>query len=226
MTSRTRVVAAVVAVVMVVAAGASLTGLFRSGDGKPSASPSPSSATPSACALLDAKEREALAGAPVDTVTPIESAGDGAGSGGGAQCRWTSGGRLVQASTLTAPQWAETVPMAIDRLEKSGARISADDQRQIDRSRSLLKSAAGLTEEQACSLFSTLAEIGGAPKGSDTLVSYTQLTPKVLAVSAQTCRGGVFTSIVDAGPQLKQTDQLTKAAGVAVAAAHTRATAP
>lgn len=125
---------------------------------------------------------------------------------------------------MAAPKWAESVPAVIDRLESSGAKISAEDQKQIDEASGLLKSSKGLTDEQACSLFSTLAEIGGAPAGSDTLVSYTQLTDKVLAVSAQTCRGGVFTSIVDASPGLKQSDDITKAAGVAVAAAHTRAT--
>lgn len=197
-------------------------------DGSPATSGSSSAVADSpACDLLTAKEREALAGSPVDTITPIDDTTPGGKSpvSADAQCRWTAGQLLVQVSSLPAPEWVATLPTVLDRLEASGTKFSADDKREIAEIRTVLKSSKAVNDQQACGLFSSFAEIGGAPQDSDSLVSYIQVTPSVLAISAQICRDGIFVAVVDAGPQLTQSAERVQAAQAAVTAAHTRALA-
>ena len=210
---------------LVVAAAAALLAVAgcRGGEEtKTSPEATATAADASACQLLTAGEREALAGAPVDDVGPIEAS---SALPAGTQCRWTAGRLLVQVAAQPATDWAQTVPAIFDQLEAPGAGTSKDDLAEITRSRALLKDLDDITEAQSCELFSSLAQIGGFPDDSDTTVSYLPVTDSVLGVSAQTCRDGYFVSIISAGPDLKRSDAINEAAETAVAAAHARAVA-
>lgn len=207
---------------IVISAGV-LAGCGGSGD-----EPSPDSTTPTpsaaprslACALLTAEERRELTGSAVDEVIPSRPPGDTE------QCRWVGdrGDRaptFVQTITSPADVWAQAVPDVLDNYERTGD-ITDDDRREIEEAKRLAAMGSDLSPDQACALFTTMAEIGGAPQGSNFTVSYTPIVDQ-LAASAQICTSGTFTSVLISKPDLEQSSELDQAMTEAVQTAHDRA---
>lgn len=189
-----------------------------SSSAKPSATPS--SAAPlkesPACAFLTAAERSKLAGVPVDTVAAADA------REGSSQCRWQESAALIQLTTLPAKAWATSLPDVVAQLESSTDVSSAADKRDLARAKKLLAGADSFTDAEACKAFVTLAELGGAKKGTRTTVTAVPITKTESGISAQICSGGQLTSIIYSVPGLKQTTKTDKTVQAILATAHQR----
>ncbi|MET1037162.1 MAG: hypothetical protein ABW075_02755 [Aeromicrobium sp.] len=181
-----------------------------SDDASPEASPS-ASATPNpieesaACSFLTPEERQQLAGVAVDTIVAASAVREGSG-----QCRWQESAALIQVTTLPAKEWAKSLPDVVNQLESATDLTSAKDKADLDRAKKLLAGAASFTDAEACEAFVTLAELGGAKKGSTTTVTSVPITETESGISAQTCTDGALTSVIYSVPGLKQTDEVDK----------------
>lgn len=185
---------------------------------KPTATPSsadPAKDSP-ACTFLTSAEREKLAGVPVDTIAAADS------REGSSQCRWQESSALIQLTTLPAKDWATSLPEVVAQLESSSDLSSAADKRDLARAKKLLEGAESFTDDQACEAFVTLAELGGAKKGTRTTVTEVPITETESGISAQTCSGGELTSIIYSVPGLKQTDEVDKTVKSILDKAHER----
>jgi hypothetical protein len=196
-----------------------------SGGSSPEASPS-AAATPdpiedsAACTFLTPAERQQLAGVPVDTVVAASAVREGSG-----QCRWQESTALIQVTTLPAKEWAKSLPDVVKQLESSTDLSSAQDKKDLDRAKKLLAGAASFTDAQACDAFTTLAELGGAKKGSATTVTSVPITETEAGISAQTCTDGALTSVIYSVPGLQQTAEIDQTVTTVLDAAQDRVAA-
>ncbi|MRJ75700.1 hypothetical protein GEV29_04065 [Aeromicrobium sp. SMF47] len=170
-----------------------------------------------ACKLLTAADRKKLAGSAVDIVVSSD-----AREGGSSQCRWQTPDALIQVTTLPAKRWATSLPDVVAQLEKSSADGSAADRKDLARAKKLLAGADDFTDAEACKAFVTLAEIGGAKKGSTTTITPVPITESDLGLSAQTCTGGHLTSVIYSVPGLKQTPKVERTVTSVLASAQKR----
>lgn len=215
------------AVAFTVAAGLSLAACSGGSDPQP-ADPTPSaSATPQAtvdpkepaCSFLTAAERKKLVGSAIDQVVATRGTADSS------QCRWQSSSALIQVTTLPAQAWAKTLPQVVKQLESSGDVKSAADKKELARAKKLLSDASAFTGKQACDVFTTLAEIGGAEQGATTTITLVPISKAESGVSAQMCTSGEMTSLIYSVPGLKKTNAVDAAVTTALAAAQKRALA-
>jgi hypothetical protein len=184
-----------------------------SDDSSSTASPKPAASSAAAapvedsaaCTFLTAPERQLLAGSAVDTVAASSPFQDGSG-----QCRWQESQALIQLTTLPAKEWAKSLPKIVTQLESSADLTSDSDRADLARAKKLLTGAASFTDDQACTAFTTLAELGGEKKGSTTTVTTVPITDSESGISAQTCTGGELTSIIYSVPGLKESKQVDK----------------
>lgn len=183
-------------------------------DGADESGPSPD------CRLLNAKDRLALAGVVTDEEAPVGM------KTAGKQCRWIASKSrvIIETTTAESPEWAEKVPGVIDQMESSGL-LSDEDLREIAESRKILDGPEPVDPVEACELFTTLAEIGGAPSESDMIVNYLPFGTDRMAITAQTCTSGRFTSISLAKPKIAESAQIEDAMRKALETAHQRALA-
>lgn len=203
------------------------------GDGTPTAQPdstagpgTPSGGAtvadaPEICRLLSAKERKSLVGKEVDRVIPVS------GAGAGYTCRWVeanslSPSTLVQVTAMPSPIWAKTLPAALQQMEQNKDQLSAPDRKELARAQRLVANGKATNPKLACGLFTTLSEIGGAPKGAEYTVNLLPVGQN-LGVSAQTCTNGRFTSVVFTKPGLKRSEQLNDRAVAVLRQVHDRA---
>jgi hypothetical protein len=214
-------------VVITVVAGLSLAACGGGGDSK-SADPTPSaSATPKAtvdpnepaCSFLTATERKKLVGSVIDQVVATS------GTAGSSQCRWQASSALIQVTTLPAQEWAKTLPKVVAQLETSGDVKTSADKKELARAKKLLAGAATFSGKQACDAFTTLAEIGGAPRGASTTITLVPISEAESGISAQKCTSGEMTSLIYSVPDLKKTSKAESAVTKALAAAQKRAVA-
>jgi hypothetical protein len=214
-------------VAITVAAGLTVAACSRGSDPK-AADPTPSaSASPQAtvdpkepaCTFLTASERKELVGSSIDTIVATS------GSANSSQCRWQASSALIQVTTLPAQAWAKTLPQVVKQLESSGDVKTAADKKELARAKKLLSAASSFTGEQACDVFTTLAEIGGAPDGATTTIAVVPITDAESGVSAQMCTSGEMTSLIYSVPALKKTKAVDAAVTKALASAQKRALA-
>ncbi|MFV0524014.1 MAG: hypothetical protein ACK5RL_05895, partial [Acidimicrobiales bacterium] len=114
---------------------------------------------------------------------------------GGTQCLYgMSTGALVVVGSMTADTWLAQIPTAIEGLESSGL-LDATTQEQLDSTRRLLEENPDMGGDEACALFSDMAEAQGAGQGVDELVNYVPNATDPIGVSGQRCRDGVYSNI-------------------------------
>lgn len=169
------------------------------------------------CELVTAKERSGLLGSKVDTVTQADARDKGT------QCRWQSDKGLIQVTDLAATEWAKTLPDLVANMEKSAQIKEKSDREQLDAAKKLLKGADSFDGKQACAAFTTLAELGGDPKGTNATVSYVPIDAQTVGISAQQCTGGRLTSIIVTKPDLKQSKAFERRVLSVLKSAHRRA---
>jgi hypothetical protein len=172
-----------------------------SSDSSPSGTPSPSesSATESAgpgaaagapCDALDSQDLEALAGTDLGT-------GNAGKAGTLTACQWgdpNSAG--VQAVSVTAEEWGAQLPVLIQQVKASGAFDDATNAKQLEKASKLVESGKQLDADQACSLFSRLAELQGNKPHRSVTVTLLPTAQQPQAISAQTCTDGRFASVL------------------------------
>lgn len=165
-----------------------------------SPTPAPVDADQVACTLLTGSDRMELAGSAVDDVVAAS------GADGSSQCRWQAASALIQVTTLPAKEWAKSLPKVVEQLASSSDVDSATDKKDLAAAKKLLAGAASFDDQQACDAFTTLAELGGAEKGTTTTVTSIPITETESGISGQTCVDGDLTSVLYSVPGLKQTD--------------------
>ncbi|WP_137121405.1 hypothetical protein [Segeticoccus rhizosphaerae] len=186
--------------------------------GSPGAAPTVGDLPP-VCSLLTSADRKRLVGKSVDRVIPVSGVGEGY------TCRWVEAdslapSTLVQVTAMPSSTWAQTLPSALEQMEQHKDQFSAADRKELVQAQKMV-SGGRLDAKQACSLFTTLSEIGGAPQGADRTVNLLPVGQST-GVSAQTCTAGRFTSVVFARPGLQRSEQLTNLALAVLARAHQR----
>lgn len=215
--SRTRTLLPVLAMALLTVAGCS-----GSDDPKPKATKGSSAPTAdvdeaAACALLTPADRRRLAGMAVDTVLTSD-----AREGGSSQCRWQADNALVQVTTLPAKAWATSLPDVVAQLETSRQQDSTTDRKDLARAKKLLAGADSFTNAEACSAFTTLAEIGGAKRGATTTITPVPITETEVGLSAQICAKGQLTSIIYSVPGLEETPKVDRTVTSVLRSAHRR----
>ncbi|WP_342373381.1 hypothetical protein PCC79_06845 [Propioniciclava soli] len=126
---------------------------------------------------------------------------------------------------MDASQWAKALPDAVETIEQAiDSPQLAPMKPRLERVRELIASGETLSSTDACSIFSTLAEMGGEPAGSQVTHRVVPSNENPLAVNVQICEAGWYTSLQLMSPQQKlpeplPIEQVTQAAQ----AAHERA---
>lgn len=168
------------------------------------------------CRLLKAAELRELPG--TRFVTP--TLGDFQGI---PQCRWEAAGGIVfQVQAAPSADWGATVGAVMEQLATS-PNISADDAKELEQAQRELSKRGELSARQACAVFSLMAEVGGHPEGATETVSYVPVGDDSVAVTAQKCTDGRFTSVAFHKPGLQELPEITRAMRAALLAAHGRA---
>jgi hypothetical protein len=158
-----------------------------------SASESPSPGTEAAaapCDTLTGKDLETLTGKDLGT-------GNQGQVGTLAACQWgdpSSAG--VQAVSVPAEEWGAQLPALIQQVKASGAFDDAANTKQLEKASKLVEQGKQLDADQACNLFSKLAELQGNKPAQDTTVTLLPTAADPQAISAQTCTDGRFASVL------------------------------
>lgn len=148
------------------------------------------------CDLLAVAVVEALTGEPV---TEIERTVIG-GVGGLPACHMRGETSIVQFARVPAADWSATVPAIIDQMRETGG-MGAANQARLDEMAEL---ATGEYDDlDACDLFSELAEFNGSPSGSDLTLAYAPNGIAPLAISAQSCADGIYSTLLFAGSDIE-----------------------
>lgn len=117
-------------------------------------------------------------------------------------CQWGSPTAGVQVIDLSADDWIEQLPELIKEFRSSGVAVTPEQQDRLDEGVELARSADGATPDEACEVFSTMAEIQGEKAGADSLVTLLPNRQEPEVVSAQACADGRFQSVTFAQPDL------------------------
>lgn len=172
----------------------------------PDPAPSSTSAVPtpdgeedadgSACELLPDARIESLAG---------EALGEGAETevaGVLPVCQWgdlTSLG--VQAGRVAASEWAKSLPTVVAQLAASGI-LDGEGVERLERASALVESGSTIPADEACHLFSDLAEIGGNGKDATRALAIVPSRTDPQAISGQSCVDGTYATVLLARPDL------------------------
>lgn len=155
----------------------------------PAPTPTPSADEADPCALLAPEAAEALAGEPMDEQQQVEL-------GGVPACQMGGETRGIQVVQIPATAWAATVPDLIDELRAAGG--GGADQAQLDEVAERI--AAGEFDDlAACELFAAMIELGGGGPGEQRILTYVPDGESPRGVSAQSCIGGTYTSVLLTG---------------------------
>lgn len=158
------------------------------------------------CALLTADEVRALAGEPMTESRVVEV-------GGIPACQHAGETRGVQVAQVPATVWVATIPQIVEELRGTGE-VSAEDAARLDEISARL-AAGEFDDVEACEVFGTMGEIGGAPPGQTRTVMYLPDDVAPRGVSAQSCVGGTYASVLLAGADIvagEETDAAIEAA--------------
>ena len=152
----------------------------------------PASSTHRCTELMSQRRISDLIDAEVSS--PVRARIPGIGHG----CRWSQTDRkgTFFAIALEAREWAKALPALIEQVRRSRSGLVPEDKlRNVER-----ELAGGLPTDnsKACELFVKLIEVQypQLDDGSDTVVAFLPTTKNPLALSAQSCVGGVFRTIL------------------------------
>ncbi|MEM8922075.1 MAG: hypothetical protein AAGD35_01140 [Actinomycetota bacterium] len=145
--------------------------------------------TASPCDLVDGDAIEELAGATVTSSTADELQGV-------PRCvhLLDSGGR-VQVVASPAVLWAGELTEVMGTIAASEQFADEANQAKIAKGLKLLDEGAANDPAGACELFSVLAELQGIGPGQSEVVNFVPDATNPLAVNAQGCADGVYTSV-------------------------------
>jgi hypothetical protein len=143
-------------------------------------------------------------------------------------CRWVpeserDGKASVQIQSLPSDVWAKQLPAVLTALENNP--VGEGKEAVIAAARSKLLAAGDrLTADQACELWGDLVRINDGDPSSGTAVQYLNSpgAENQLAVVAQRCTQGRFTSVAYSHVGLQDDDETTGRASQAVLLAHDR----
>lgn len=170
------------------------------------------------CSLLKPAELRDLAGKRVSSPKQTNFQGI-------PQCRWGQvQGTLVQVQAAPSADWSVSVEAILGQLVANPS-LSASDVKEAKQAQRELSKRGALNAGQACRVFSLIAEIGGAGNGENSVVSFIPAGKDTVAVSAQACTDGRFTSVTFRKPGLQQSAKVAQRASTALAVAHNRAIA-
>lgn len=170
-----------------------------------------SSSTPSpteseSATASESPTEEATATAPCDSLTGADLetlAGQDLGEGSEGQagtlpaCQWGDPNAAgVQAVNVAAEEWGAQLPVLIQQVKASGAFDDAANTKQLEQASKLVESGKQLDADQACTLFSQLAELQGNKPNQTTTVTLLPTAEQPQAISAQTCADGRFASVL------------------------------
>lgn len=163
------------------------------------------------CDVLTPAERTSLLG--LDRGTRLDGPVDLGGQG----CFWNDPKRpaAIQLTivSMSTADWLKGVPSALAALEQSPD-LAAEERAALEEMQAEVATLSEDDIDQACELFTRLAEIQGQPTGATTTVQVTRGRP---GLSAQHCEGDTFSSVVGASPEIVASEQLQDAYREAVA---------
>lgn len=155
----------------------------------------------SPCNLLDDETVESLLGEPL---TPVEVKVPGTET---PACQYgdiTDHG--IQVIHLPADAWAQSLPAAISMLDAAGA-AEMFDPAKVEEAKAAaehISQGGTITPDEGCEHFSTLVEIQGMEPGSNYVVNFLPTQESPIAVTAQQCVNGTFTSLLVGSPEMAQ----------------------
>jgi hypothetical protein len=175
-----------------------------------SPSPNPTPEDSVACKLLTNKERKSIAGRSISLVAPAPPAK------GSDQCRWvntlkSAAPTMVQVAVAPAQVWAKSVPMQVDSALRSGR--AADDElraKLLAAKKKISKGADKLSDKEACTMFSLLAQSNGRKKGVTETISFPPFGSQI-AAQARTCRFGIYATVTYSELGIKPSSALSAA---------------
>ena len=97
---------------------------------------------------------------------------------------------------MRAEEWGAELPALIQQVKASGAFDDAANTKQLEKASKLVEQGKQLDADQACNLFSKLAELQGNKPAQDTTVTLLPTAADPQAISAQTCTDGRFASVL------------------------------
>jgi len=115
-------------------------------------------------------------------------------------------GRGLQFGASPASAWAQALPLLLERARPAVAE-ALDALEQLDRAARLIESGAGLTDDEACEAFRTIALANGGVESEGIFLSVYPTSANPERSTAQTCRDGVFASLMVVRPDLANTPE-------------------
>ena len=164
-----------------------------------------------ACKLLSPKERESIAGQPLDIVSPS------AVIKGGLVCRWvdtlkTPSPTSIKLSSQPLQTWVRGIPKHIETLQAGGRYPSKYSKRLQDAKKEILRAPEKITDKRACEFFKLLVASSQGKKfqkREGILFQGTQSGDYLM--SWQRCGEGIYTEIVYQEPGLQVSLALAQA---------------
>jgi hypothetical protein len=155
----------------------------------------------SPCNVLDDETVESLLGQPL---TPVEVKVPGTET---SACQYgdiTDHG--IQVIHLPADAWAQSLPAALSAIDAAGAAEMLDPAK-VEKAKAaaeIISQGGTIAPEEGCEHFSTLVEIQGMEPGSNYVVNFVPTQESPIAVTAQQCVHGTFTSLLVGSPEMAQ----------------------
>lgn len=115
-------------------------------------------------------------------------------------------GRGLQFGASPASAWAQALPLLVERARRVVAE-APEALEQLDRAARLIESGAGLTDDEACEAFRTIALANGGVESEGIFLSVYPTRADPERSTAQTCRDGVFASLMVVRPDLADTPE-------------------
>lgn len=118
----------------------------------------------------------------------------------------------VQVAQAPAEDWAASLPSLAAMLQDNSAGIADPDKlQQLTEAIETLDTGGEISPDEACVLFSQLLELQGLEPGTRVTASYLPTKETALALSAQQCLNGRFTSILVGDPEIGQDPDVVSA---------------
>lgn len=105
--------------------------------------------------------------------------------------------RGVQVAQVPAGEWAHSLPAMVDGLKALPAgTLDEDVLEQLQNASDAVDAGTSIPADEACTYFSQLLEIQGQEPGTTRVVSYYPDAESAIAITAQQCDAGTYTSLL------------------------------
>ncbi len=103
----------------------------------------------------------------------------------------------VQVAQVPADEWAQSLPAMVEAVRAAAPEMIGDQKFDaFVQASERIESGGTITGDEACDFFSVLLEIQGQAPGSSLTVNYLPDQANAIALTAQQCVDGTFTSVV------------------------------